>query len=151
MSRAEAWTRGPQSSRREGASGVFPSSASSPGSPARSEAGWSTDEQVRLRTIFDEHFDFVWRYIRRLGLMESDADDAAQQAFLVLARRLECIALGKERSFLCGTAVRVVSSSNRIAVVSVSCQRRMPASRAATWSSPAAPRSNRDGGLRSTK
>jgi RNA polymerase sigma-70 factor (ECF subfamily) len=81
----------------------------------RSEAGWSTDEQVRLRSIFDEHFDFVWRYIRRLGLMESDADDAAQQSFLVLARRLGSIELGKERSFLCGTAVRVVSEHRRAA------------------------------------
>ena len=70
-------------------------------------------DDARLRRIFDEHFTFVWRYLRRMGLSEADADDAAQQVFVVLARRLETIDPTKERAFLCGTAVRVFSEHRR--------------------------------------
>ena len=69
----------------------------------------------RLRRIFDEQFEFVWRYIRRLGLSAADADDAAQRAFVVVARKLDRIEPGKERAFLCGTAQRVVSETRRTA------------------------------------
>lgn len=70
-------------------------------------------DDVRLRRIFDAHFTFVWRYLRRLGLSEADADDAAQQVFVVLARRLNTIDTAKERAFLCGTAIRISSEHRR--------------------------------------
>ncbi|MCC6521261.1 MAG: sigma-70 family RNA polymerase sigma factor [Polyangiaceae bacterium] len=68
---------------------------------------------ARLRQIFDGQFGFVWRYLRRLGLPEADADDATQQAFLVLSRRLDDVEAGKERAFLCGTALRLASEHRR--------------------------------------
>jgi RNA polymerase sigma-70 factor, ECF subfamily len=70
-------------------------------------------DEVRLRRAFDDNFAFVWRYLRRMGMSEADADDAAQQVFLVLSRRLREVEEGKERAFLCGTAVRVVSDHRR--------------------------------------
>jgi RNA polymerase sigma-70 factor (ECF subfamily) len=70
-------------------------------------------DETRLREIFDEQFGFVWRYLRRMGLGEADADDAAQQVFMVFARRLEGIEPGKERAFLCGTCSRVLSELRR--------------------------------------
>jgi RNA polymerase sigma-70 factor (ECF subfamily) len=42
-----------------------------------------------------------------------DADDAAQQVFLVLARKLPDIEAGAERAFLFGTAVRIASRARR--------------------------------------
>ena len=69
--------------------------------------------ELRLRQVFDDNFTFIWRYLRRLGLSDADADDAAQKVFLVLARRLDAVELGKERAFLCGTAVRVCSEHRR--------------------------------------
>lgn len=72
-------------------------------------------DEVRLRRAFDENFAFVWRYLRRMGMSEADADDAAQQVFVVLSRRLMEVEEGKERAFLCGTAVRVVSDHRRSA------------------------------------
>lgn len=70
-------------------------------------------DEVRLRRVYDEQFTFIWRYLRRMGLSEADADDAAQQVFVVLARRLETIEISKERAFLCGTAARVFSELRR--------------------------------------
>jgi len=57
------------------------------------------------------HFGYVWRLCRRLGLSESDADDAAQQVFITAARRSADIRAGRERAFLYGVAVNVVAKS----------------------------------------
>jgi RNA polymerase sigma-70 factor (ECF subfamily) len=66
---------------------------------------------------FDElvhrHLDFVWRALRRLGLSASDADDAAQQVFMIAARQLPEVPPGKERAFLYGTARRIAANARR--------------------------------------
>jgi RNA polymerase sigma-70 factor (ECF subfamily) len=67
----------------------------------------------RLRSLVESHFDFVWRSLRRLGVDMGDADDGAQQVFLVVARKLETIEPGAERAFLFGTAMRVASDVRR--------------------------------------
>lgn len=41
-----------------------------------------------LAEIYAEHFDFVWRSVRRLGVPESAVDDAVQDVFVVVHRRL---------------------------------------------------------------
>jgi RNA polymerase sigma factor (sigma-70 family) len=40
-------------------------------------------------SIFQTHADFVWRVLRRLGVPDSEVEDALQEVFLVVARRLE--------------------------------------------------------------
>jgi RNA polymerase sigma-70 factor, ECF subfamily len=70
-------------------------------------------DDARLRSIVLEHYDFVWRSLRRLGVAESQVDDAAQQVLLVLARKLTDVHEGAERSFLFGTAVRVASDHRK--------------------------------------
>jgi RNA polymerase sigma-70 factor, ECF subfamily len=67
----------------------------------------------RLQTLVVEHHAFVWRSLRRLGVPESDVDDAIQQVFLVAHRRLAKIAKSSERSFLFQTALRVASDWRR--------------------------------------
>lgn len=67
--------------------------------------------------MFEEHFDFIWRSLRRFGLNDDRADDAAQQVFVVASRKIDAIASGSERSFLFGTAMRVASDVRRSAVV----------------------------------
>jgi len=69
--------------------------------------------KVRLERMFNDHHDFIWRLVRRLGLSPGSADDAAQHVFLVAAERLTDIKLGSERSFLFGTALRVARSQSR--------------------------------------
>ncbi|MEO7038146.1 MAG: sigma-70 family RNA polymerase sigma factor [Polyangiaceae bacterium] len=79
-----------------------------PAEPIRAEAS-----KARLERMFNEHHDFIWRLVRRLGLSPGSADDAAQHVFLVAAERLADIKLGSERSFLFGTALRVARSQSR--------------------------------------
>jgi RNA polymerase sigma-70 factor, ECF subfamily len=38
--------------------------------------------------VYELHFDFVWRSLRRLGVAASGLDDATQEVFLVVHRRL---------------------------------------------------------------
>jgi RNA polymerase sigma-70 factor (ECF subfamily) len=67
----------------------------------------------RITAMFAAHFDFIWRSLRRLGVIEANVDDAAQEVFMVASRRLDAIEVGKEKSFLFGTAVRVASDARR--------------------------------------
>ena len=62
-----------------------------------------------IEGLVEAHFDFIWRSLRRLGLPAADADDATQEVFLVASRRLNDLEVGRERSFLFGTALRVAS------------------------------------------
>ncbi|WP_437490361.1 sigma-70 family RNA polymerase sigma factor [Sorangium sp. So ce1014] len=67
----------------------------------------------RLAALVAEHSAFVWRSLVRLGVPRADAEDAVQQVFLVVARRLGDIELGRESAFLFGTALRVASRARR--------------------------------------
>jgi len=68
---------------------------------------------TRINTIVTAHFDVVWRSLRRLGVPEASLDDAAQQVFIVVARKLDTILVGGERPFVLGVAVRVASDMRR--------------------------------------
>ena len=69
--------------------------------------------EERQRELVRCHYAFVWRLLRRLGVPESDAEDAAQQVFIVATRRINDVKPGSERPFLFGTATRVASSARR--------------------------------------
>jgi RNA polymerase sigma-70 factor, ECF subfamily len=71
------------------------------------------ERAVRLGAMAKEHFDYVWRLLRRLGLSETDADDMTQEAFLVASRRLDDIRAGSERAFLYGAAVNAAYKHRR--------------------------------------
>jgi RNA polymerase sigma-70 factor (ECF subfamily) len=73
----------------------------------------SASGRARLTAMVEQHHDFVWRSLRRLGVPLADVDDAAQRVFWVATRRIADIAVGSERAFLFGTALRVVSEISR--------------------------------------
>jgi len=91
---------------------VIASAASlkAPGMEARSA---SPDADPRLVGLVAEHHSFVWRVLRRFGLGPSDADDGAQQVFIVLSRRLADVEPSKARAFLFRTAMHVASKAHR--------------------------------------
>jgi RNA polymerase sigma-70 factor (ECF subfamily) len=74
------------------------------------------DERTRLSAIYSEHFEFVWRSLRRLGAPEHALEDATQDVFLVAARRLdEFEGRSSIRTWLFGIAMRVVRTQRRTA------------------------------------
>lgn len=76
------------------------------------------EAQARLSEMFEDHYRFIWRSLRRLGVPPPQVDDATQEVFVVATRRIGDVKPGSERSFLFGTALRVAKDVRR------SCSRR---------------------------
>ncbi len=76
------------------------------------------DEQPELgfEAIYAQHFRGVWRTLRRLGVAEAQLDDAAQDVFVVVHRKLPAFDGRSPRSWLYAIAVRVASDYRRGAV-----------------------------------
>src|SRR6478609_1799321 len=70
-------------------------------------------DNARVAEMLRAHFRDVWRIVRRFGVPENGADDAAQDVFIIAARRLSDIAPGSERAFLLASAVRVAANARR--------------------------------------
>jgi RNA polymerase sigma-70 factor, ECF subfamily len=68
----------------------------------------------RLRQAVIEHYELVWRALRRLGVAPGSVEDAAQQVLLVLSRRLAEVRPGAERAFLLATATRVAADYRKM-------------------------------------
>ncbi len=65
-------------------------------------------------SVYDEHFAFVWRSLRRLGVPDRALDDAAQDVFIVVHRRLaEFEGRSSIKSWLFGIARRVAHDHRR--------------------------------------
>lgn len=56
--------------------------------PNAAPASTDTPNLPQFREIYDNHFNFVYRSARRLGVHERSLDDAAQDVFIVVHRRL---------------------------------------------------------------
>ncbi len=67
----------------------------------------------RLAHAIQSDYRFIWRLLRRFGVPQAHAEDAAQQVFLVVAERLSDITPGRERAFAFGTAMRVAQTVRR--------------------------------------
>ncbi len=66
--------------------------------------------------LYKRHFDFVWRSLRRLGVPRSFVDDAAQDAFIVVHRRMPDLRPdASEKAWLFGIALRVAHDYRRTA------------------------------------
>ena len=76
------------------------------------------ERTVSFQEVYDEHFRFVWRSLRRLGVPESDVVDAVQDVFLVVHRRLgEFEGRSKVTTWLYGICYRVAHDRRRLAHV----------------------------------
>jgi len=61
-----------------------------------------------IAAVYEEHFRYVWRCLRGLGVREAALDDALQDVFLVVQRRLpEFDGRGELRTWLYAIALRV--------------------------------------------
>ncbi len=90
---------------------VMMGSAISIGAVAKAPSLARADERVRRLVV--EHIDSIARALRRLGVPQSDVDDAVQQVFLTMSRRLAEIEPHAEKAFLYKTAVHVAAHARR--------------------------------------
>jgi RNA polymerase sigma-70 factor, ECF subfamily len=61
-----------------------------------------------FKQLFEEHAGFVWRVLRRHGVPEREVEDACQEVFLVVHRRMsEFEGRSSLRTWIYGIAVRV--------------------------------------------
>jgi RNA polymerase sigma-70 factor (ECF subfamily) len=104
------WRAATASSRAAGGASPLPGDAAAP--EARAE-GRRPGAALDLRTLFERHHASIWRLLRRLGVTHAQLDDAAQEVFWVVARKLEQIEPGKQHAFLYGVALRVAASEVR--------------------------------------
>ncbi|AKU94850.1 RNA polymerase sigma factor RpoE [Labilithrix luteola] len=85
---------------------VTPSSST----PTRERAA-DMRTKVHIERLVNDHYDFVWRSARRLGVRSADLDDVVQEVFLVAADRVHEIK--HELGFLFRTCMFVASHMRR--------------------------------------
>lgn len=72
------------------------------------------DSHTRFREIFDRYAKHVWRALLALGVPAKDVEDASQQVFLVVYRRLKDVdPAGPVRAFVYGVCLRVARDFRR--------------------------------------
>lgn len=81
--------------------------------PGANVAVVATADGTDLEALYRAHFDFVWRSLRRLGVEKASLDDAAQDVFLVVHRRLQDYTGGSAKAWLFAIAQRVASDHRR--------------------------------------
>jgi RNA polymerase sigma-70 factor (ECF subfamily) len=69
----------------------------------------------RIRAFIDQHYDRLWRVLRRFGVPEATVEDAAQEVLLVIAKRLGDVRPESEWAFAYSTARRVAADRRRMA------------------------------------
>jgi RNA polymerase sigma-70 factor (ECF subfamily) len=70
-------------------------------------------DDASWRALFDAHFPFVYRTVRRLGVLGPEADDLTQEVFLVAFQRLSQFREGKLTTWLYRIAANLVSDRHR--------------------------------------
>lgn len=107
-------------SRRSLPGGPVEAEPETAAAPARRAPGsLSPDQALRLHQLVVQHYSFIWRLLRRMGVQQS-VDDAAQQVFMVAGQRLLDVVPELERSFLVGVAVRTAAEHRRVHLKAVS-------------------------------
>ena len=67
-----------------------------------------------FEAIYREHFRFVWRSVRRLGVRGAAVDDVVQEVFLVVHRRMEAFeGRSSAKTWLYGILRRVIADHRR--------------------------------------
>jgi RNA polymerase sigma-70 factor (ECF subfamily) len=82
--------------------------------PAEREHPRPTPPSLTLEAVYREHFDFVFRMAARLGGPTIDAEDASQEVFLIVARKLDTFdGTSLVTTWLYGITLNVVRSLRR--------------------------------------
>lgn len=94
----------------------MPSEPSLARSRARPEGELRAAPAPDFEAVYQDHFDFVWRSMGRLGVDPSAVEDAAQDVFVVAHRRLAAFeGRSSVKTWLFGIAIRVARDHRRAA------------------------------------
>jgi RNA polymerase sigma-70 factor, ECF subfamily len=93
------------------ATGEFPTSRTAESTSTPSAA--HDELHRRVHALVNEHMDFVWRSLRRLGVSDADCDDGCQRVWVVVAQKLPHIEADRVRSYIFSVIVRVASDMRR--------------------------------------
>ncbi len=92
---------------------LSPSSSFAAAPPVATSAGRPV-ESLAFDDVYEAHFDFVWRSVRRLGVHDDAVDDVVQEIFIVVDRRLvEFEARSSLKTWLFGVVLRIVRDHRR--------------------------------------
>ncbi len=70
-----------------------------------------------FRPFYEQHFAFVWKSLRRLGIAERDCSDVTQDVFMIVHRNLSTLLPSvKPTTWMFGICLRVASDYRRRAV-----------------------------------
>jgi RNA polymerase sigma-70 factor, ECF subfamily len=86
------------------------------GEPKADAEGASTEARPngRLHQIYEDYFDFTWRSLKRLGVPDASLDDATQEVFMIVYRRLpEFEGRAKLSTWIFRTAMNVALHARR--------------------------------------
>jgi RNA polymerase sigma-70 factor (ECF subfamily) len=72
------------------------------------------DAELTFDEVYEVYFDLVWRMLRRMGVAMPTIDDAVQDVFIVVHRRLESFERRSSiKTWLSGIALRVAHDHRR--------------------------------------
>jgi RNA polymerase sigma-70 factor (ECF subfamily) len=76
----------------------------------------SRSPRPNVRSVFEEHFDYIWSTLQRLGVREVDLEDLAHEVFLRVHARLDQYdPMRPIRPWLFGFAYRIAADHRRLA------------------------------------
>jgi RNA polymerase sigma-70 factor (ECF subfamily) len=82
--------------------------------PAPDSRPLAPGEVLELEDVYREHFAFVWRSAKRLGVRDASLDDVVQEVFVVVHRRLASFeGRSSLRTWLFGITLRVARDHRR--------------------------------------
>lgn len=85
-----------------------------PAPPTRGAVAAVVSPPLDFEAVYEECFDFVWRNARRLGVPDAQIDDAVQEVFLVVHRRLgEFEGRSSLKTWTFGILVKVAADHRR--------------------------------------
>jgi RNA polymerase sigma-70 factor, ECF subfamily len=97
-----------------GLSACVPELSEGPAGPRGSLPEAAALASVSFEAVYEESLDFVWRSLQSLGVRQDTLDDAVQDVFLVVHRRLpDFEARSSVRTWIFGIAIRVARDHRR--------------------------------------
>src|SRR5262245_60871423 len=92
-------------------SDAYPESGAYPKAPEVSVAARAMED---FKALYDAHLDFVWRSVRRLGVPASAMDDALQDVFVIVHRKVhEFQGRSSIKTWIFGIVVHVARAYRR--------------------------------------